>query len=81
VTGDAHRRTEVAVPCPARDALAARFCRVDGDPLARPRSVLDDADELVPEDERSIEARRADRRLLEPVQVRAAQPDRGGPQA
>ena len=52
VAGKPARDTEVLVAGDARAAPAARDRRVEGNPLVRPLSGFDDADELVTEDER-----------------------------
>ena len=68
------RRAEVAEPAgTCRSAAGDR--RVDGDRLAVERPALDHAGELVAEHERAVSGV-ADAAFSEPVQVRAADPDR-----
>ncbi len=66
---------EVLVARDARRADATCDRRVEGNPLARPRSRLDHADELVAENERPRQDDVADGALVEPVQIGAAEPD------
>ena len=68
---------EVLVAGDARRAAAARDRGVERNPLTRPRSRLDHADELVAEDERPGQNDIADGALVEPVQIGAAEPDGG----
>ena len=63
------------LPRVAERAPSARHRRVEHDALARARPLLDDARELVAEDERLAQHRVADPALEEPVPVGAAQPD------
>ena len=73
VPREAHRLAEVGMAVAAERAGLARDGRVDRDPP----SVLRDPRELVAEHERSREPRLADPALAEPVQVGAAEADRG----
>jgi hypothetical protein len=68
-------KTEMLVTRPARTAPAAGDRRVERDAFTRARPVSDDADELVPEDERALEDSVPDAAVLEPVQVGTAEPD------
>src|SRR5437764_1111335 len=62
-----------------RPAGAAPDRRVDRDPVAPPGAVLDHAGGLVAEHHRGRQGRVADLTLVPPVQVRAADADRGHP--
>jgi hypothetical protein len=75
VTREARRRAEMALATTAGVALTARVSWLDRDTLPAPRSVRDDAGDLVPEDERPVETCLADRALQEPMAVGSAQAD------
>jgi hypothetical protein len=77
VPGEDHVGAQVAVPVPAGLADAARDGRVDRDPDAVVRSAADHARHLVTQHERAGHHGVADPALGEPVQVGAADPDRG----
>ena len=68
-------RAEVRMALAAQVAALARDRRVDGHAPAGQRPLLHDARELVPDHERRGQPRVADRALLEPVQVGAADAD------
>ena len=70
---EAHGRAEVLEPGRTEIARAARDRGIDGDALALARAGGDDARELVPEHERSLELGVADAALEQPVTVRAAE--------
>jgi hypothetical protein len=75
VAGEHHVRAEVLIALEAARAAPAVQRRVDRDAAPVERAALDDARELVTDDERAGEPRVADPALLVPVQVGAAQPD------
>ena len=79
VPGEPDPVAQVRVAVPARPAGPAGDGRIDGDPLAAPRPLGDHSRPLVPEHQRVREGGVADRALVPPVQVRAADPDRGDP--
>ena len=70
---------EIAVAVAAGPAGTARDGRVDRHPLAAPGTVLDHAGGFVAEHQRGRQGRIADLALVPPVQVRAADADRGHP--
>ena len=76
MAGESDGETQVRPTGEAWTARAAWIGGVDRDALARSWSTHDDRGEFVAEDQRSGQAGVADRRLLVPVQVRAAQADR-----
>src|SRR5204863_9175809 len=75
--GDAGAKVAVAVT--AGPAGTAPDGRVDRHPLTAPGAVLDHAGGLVAEDHRGRQGRVTDAALVPPVQVRAADADRGHP--
>ena len=80
VAGERDLRAKIGMPVPAKLARLAGDVGVHRDPLAVPRPTLDDARELVPQDQRSVaDPRVADPAVLEPVQVRPAQAHRRHP--
>ena len=81
VTGEPAGLTEVRPAGRARLTGKARDGGVGHDAQAGVGAILDDPRELVAEDEWTLEARIADRPFLVPSDVRAAQADRGHPQA
>ena len=80
VPREAAVRAEVVQTTETLRATAARIGGVDGNSLALAGTRLDRRNELVSEHERPRQPRVADRRLLEPVPVRAAEPDRSHPE-
>ncbi len=74
VAQEPHPWAQVAAPGRARLARAAGDLRVEGNPLACPRSVDDHARRLVAEDQRPGEDGVADPGFVVPVQVGAADP-------
>ena len=72
-----HRQTQVAPAFAAWDTPTTVGRRIGRHALAGPRSVDDDAGELVAQDERSGQARVPDAPLFVPVQIRATQPHGG----
>jgi hypothetical protein len=77
VTGEVHSQAEVGSPLGARHTLAAIGSRIRRDTLPGARPVNDDPAEFVAQNERPRQAGVTDARLLEPVEVRATQPDGG----
>ena len=79
VAGEPDPVAQVPVAVPAGPARLVRDRRVDRHPLAAPRPVRDHPRALVAEHQRMREPGVADRALVPPVQVRAADADRGDP--
>jgi hypothetical protein len=77
VTEEADLRAEVAVAYPAVLTITACVGRLDDDALALARAGDDHAAELVPQDEGLVDDRLADAAVLVPVEVGAAEADRG----
>ncbi len=79
VPGEPDAGAKVRVAAPARPTGAAGDRRVNGHPLATPRSAGHDPGRLVPRHQRPLQDRVPDPALTPPVQVRAADAGRGHP--
>ena len=79
VTGETYRGAELGGACQARRTRLTWIGRVDRHPCPRPRTRLDHAGDLVPQDEWPLEPRVADGTFLVPMEVRTAQAHRGHP--
>src|SRR6266568_2256344 len=79
MTRETDANAEIAITIAAGPARAAPDRRVDRHPLTAPGSVLDHAGRFMAEHQRFREGGVADAGLSPPVQVRAADADRGDP--
>jgi hypothetical protein len=69
VTGESEREAQVVAPGEAQVTVSARIGRVDSHALAAAWAGLDDARDLVTQDEWAGERRVADAALIEPVAI------------